>query len=168
MMDDTEKSGKTIATPPPKRGFLPAPCSGAMRHAPTPAPGGRYRRYLSLREGLEQPPGGALKDGGRTYEMAVAPMAHSTFNPRDELEDNHIMSSHVHIGLYDALREAGASEEKALAALATLPFPQHLATKEDLLKAIGEVKTDLAVLKFAVFTFGAAILALLVKLVFYP
>ena len=53
------------------------------------------------------------------------------------------MSSHVHIGLYDALREAGASEEKALAALATLPFPQHLATKEDLLKAIGEVKTDL-------------------------
>ena len=33
------------------------------------------------------------------------------------------MSSHVHIGLYDALREAGASEEKALAALATLPFP---------------------------------------------
>ena len=25
------------------------------------------------------------------------------------------MSSHVHIGLYDALREAGASEEKALA-----------------------------------------------------
>ena len=35
------------------------------------------------------------------------------------------MSSHVHIGLYDALREAGASEEKALAALATLPFPQH-------------------------------------------
>ena len=32
------------------------------------------------------------------------------------------MSSHVHIGLYDALREAGASEEKALAALATLPI----------------------------------------------
>ena len=76
--------------------------------------------------------------------------------------------SYVHIGLYDALREAGASEEKALAALATLPIPQHLATKEDLLQAIGEVKTDLAVLKFAVFTFGAAILALLVKLVFYP
>ena len=78
------------------------------------------------------------------------------------------MSSHVHIGLYDALREAGASEEKALAALATLPLPQHLATKEDLLKTIGEVKTDLAVLKFAVFTFGAAIIGLLVKLVFFP
>ena len=29
------------------------------------------------------------------------------------------MSSHVHIGLYDALREAGASEEKALAANAS-------------------------------------------------
>ena len=77
-----------------------------------------------------------------------------------------IMSSHVHIGLYDALREAGASEEKARAAAGAIP--QHLATKEDLLKAIGEVKTDLAVLKFAVFTFGAAILALLVKLVFFP
>ena len=48
------------------------------------------------------------------------------------------------------------------------PCNNALATKEDLLKAIGEVKTDLAVLKFAVFTFGAAILALLVKLVFYP
>ena len=78
------------------------------------------------------------------------------------------MSSHVHIGLYDALREAGASEGKALAALATLPLPQHLATKEDLLKAIGEVKTDLAVLKLAVFTFSAAIIGLLVKLVFFP
>ena len=31
------------------------------------------------------------------------------------------MNSHVHIGLYDALREAGASEETARAALATLP-----------------------------------------------
>ena len=78
------------------------------------------------------------------------------------------MSSHVHIGLYDALREAGASEEKARAGAVDIPVGQNLATKEDLLKAIGEVKTDLAVLKFAVFTFGAAILGLLVKLVFFP
>ena len=53
--DDTEKSGKTIATPP-ETGFPAVPCSGAMRHAPTPAPGGRYRRYLSLREGSEKTP----------------------------------------------------------------------------------------------------------------
>ena len=78
------------------------------------------------------------------------------------------MSSHVHIGLYDALREAGASEETARAGAVDIPVRQNLATKEDLLKAIGEVKTDLAVLKFAVFTFGAAILGLLVKLVFFP
>ena len=78
------------------------------------------------------------------------------------------MSSHVHIGLYDALREAGASEETARAGAVDIPVGQNLATKEDLLKAIGEVKTDLAVLKFAVFTFGAAILGLLVKLVFFP
>ena len=79
-----------------------------------------------------------------------------------------IMSSHVHIGLYDALREAGASEETARAGAVDIPVAQNLATKEDLLQAIGEVKTDLAVLKFAVFTFGAAILGLLVKLVFFP
>ena len=78
------------------------------------------------------------------------------------------MSSHVHIGLYDALREAGASEETARAGAVDIPVGQNLATKEDLLQAIGEVKTDLAVLKFAVFTFGAAILGLLVKLVFFP
>ena len=78
------------------------------------------------------------------------------------------MSSHVHIGLYDALREAGASEETARAGAVDIPVAQNLATKEDLLQAIGEVKTDLVVLKFAVFTFGAAILGLLVKLVFFP
>ena len=78
------------------------------------------------------------------------------------------MSSHVHIGLYDALREAGASEETARAGAVDIPVAQNLATKEDLLQAIGEVKTDLAVLKFAVVTFGAAILGLLVKLVFFP
>ena len=33
---------------------------------------GRYRRYLSLREGSEQaPPGAALKARRRTYEMAA-------------------------------------------------------------------------------------------------
>ena len=37
------------------------------------------------------------------------------------------MSSHVHIALYDALREAGASEEKARAAAG-----EHLATKQDI------------------------------------
>ena len=53
---DTEKSGETIATPPPKRGFLPAPIAALCNIAPIPAPGGRYRRYLSLREGSEKTP----------------------------------------------------------------------------------------------------------------
>ena len=57
------------------------------------------------------------------------------------------MSSHVHIGLYDALREAGASEEKARIAAADFPLPQYLASKEDLLKAFGEVKTEIADLR---------------------
>ena len=51
-----------------------------MWHAYSGLLGGRYRRYLSLREGLEQPPGGALKEGARTYEMARAgPFPESRF-----------------------------------------------------------------------------------------
>ena len=42
------------------------------------------------------------------------------------------MSSHVHIALYDALREAGASEEKARAAAGAIPADEHLATKQDI------------------------------------
>ena len=86
-----------------------------------------------------------------------------------------IMSSHVHIGLYDALREAGASDETARAGAVDIPVGQHLATKEDLLQAIAGVNdriakltTDVASLRVSVFTFGPLILALLVKLVFFP
>ena len=101
------------------------------------------------------------------------------FCPRDELEDNHIMSSHVHIGMYNALKELGASEESARAAVADLPIPQHLATKEDLLKAIVEVKVEMAslrgdvmrelgIIKWAYVAYGPIIIGLLVKLVFFP
>ena len=48
---DTEKSGETIATPP-KRGVPTGPDSGTVVPCRYPAPGGRYRRYLSLREGF--------------------------------------------------------------------------------------------------------------------
>ena len=50
--DDTEKSRETIATPP-KRGVPTGPDSGTVEHASIRPPGGRYRRYLSLREGSE-------------------------------------------------------------------------------------------------------------------
>ena len=53
--DDTEKSKETIATPP-KTGGACGPDSGTVEHYPYPAPGGRYRRYLSLREGSEKTP----------------------------------------------------------------------------------------------------------------
>ena len=53
--DDTEKSRETIATPQ-KRGVPTGPDSGPLEHALYPAPGGRYRRYLSLREGSEKTP----------------------------------------------------------------------------------------------------------------
>ena len=92
------------------------------------------------------------------------------------------MSSHVHIGLYDALREAGASEETARAGAVDITVGRNLVTKEDLLQAIAGVNeriagcndriakltTDVASLRVSVFTFGPLILALLVKLVFFP
>ena len=89
------------------------------------------------------------------------------------------MSSHVHIGLYDALREVGASEETARAGAVDIPVGQHLATKEDLLKAIGEVKVEMAslrgdvmrelgIIKWAYVAYGPIIIGLLVKLVFFP
>ena len=103
------------------------------------------------------------------------------------------MNSHVHIALYDALREAGASEEKALVAVADPPIPHHLASREDLLEAIagvndrigkvevsvndrigkvetgianlrGEVRRDMGILKFA---YGPIIIALLAKIAFF-
>ena len=38
--------------------------------------------------------------------------------------------------MYNALKELGASEESARAAVADFPMTQHLATREDLLQAI--------------------------------
>ena len=53
--DDPKKFEETIATPP-KGGFLLTPIA-ALSGTPLSRPvGGRYRRYLSLREGLEQTP----------------------------------------------------------------------------------------------------------------
>ena len=52
--------------------------------------------------------------------------------------------SHVHIGLYDALREVGASEETARAGAVDIPVGQNLATKEDLLQAIAGVNDRIA------------------------
>lgn len=66
--------------------------------------------------------------------------------------------------IYDALLEAGASHEKARAAAGAIPVGQQLATKQD----IADLKAEIAVLKFAMFTFGPLILALLLKLVFFP
>ena len=132
--------------------------------------------------------------------------------------------------IYDALKEAGATEEKARAAAAAVPLTEHLATREDLVATgqqladrtgglgvelrqeiadlrsavkedlaglrtefkedianlraefkqnLADLRTELkgdiarldkriAVLNLGVFTFGPAILALLVKLAFFP
>lgn len=66
--------------------------------------------------------------------------------------------------VYDALLDAGVSEAKAKAAAAAIPVGEHLATKED----VAQLKAEIAGLKVAVFTFGPLILALLIKLVFFP
>ena len=103
-----------------------------------------------------------------------------------ELEDNHIMSSYVHIGMYETLRKLGADDESAKAAIADLPIPQHLATKEDLLQLTselvdrigkvetgmatlrGEVMRELGIIKWAYVAYGPIIIGLLIKLVFFP
>jgi len=59
--------------------------------------------------------------------------------------------------VYEALVSAGADEDKAKAAAAAILVGERIATKQ-----------DIAVLKFAVFTFGPVIIGLLIKLVFFP
>ena len=76
--DDTEKSEETIATPP-KRGVPTDPDSGTQYRAPIPARRGSLSSVFIPAGRLgKDAPGGALKEGARTYEMAVAPIVHST------------------------------------------------------------------------------------------
>ena len=84
--------------------------------------------------------------------------------------------------VYEALLEAGASEPKAKAAAAAIPTVAEFATQQDvaalrqdiasvkqeLKQDISALKQDIAVVRFALFTFAPIILALLVKLVFFP
>jgi len=96
--------------------------------------------------------------------------------------------------VYEALIEAGTSEQKAKAAAGAIPIAGELATKEDLRELrdelgeriekverelserigkveremgerFGKLERDMAVLKFA---YGPVILALLVKIAFFP
>ena len=85
------------------------------------------------------------------------------------------MSSYVHIGLYETLRKLGADDESAKAAVADLPIPQHLATKEDpaevkteMATLRGDVMRELAIIKWAYVAYGPIIIGLLIKLVFFP
>ena len=66
--------------------------------------------------------------------------------------------------VYDALISAGAPEAQARAAAAAIPIQANLATQQD----IAELKAEIAVLKFAIFTFFPITIGLLLKLVFFP
>ena len=68
-----------------------------------------------------------------------------------------------------------AQAESAKAAVADLPIPQHLATKEDLAEVKtematlrGDVMRELAIIKWAYVAYGPIIIGLLIKLVFFP
>ena len=73
--------------------------------------------------------------------------------------------------VYDALIEAGTSEEKAKAAAGAIPLAGRLATKEDLdeqkarlAERLGRIERDLALFKFA---YGPVIVAVLIKTAFF-
>lgn len=70
--------------------------------------------------------------------------------------------------VYDALISAGAPENQARAAAAAIPIQDNLATRQDLLELKAELKAEIAVLKFAIFTFFPIVLGLLVKIAFFP
>ena len=88
--------------------------------------------------------------------------------------------------MYEALLLAQVPEDKAKAAAAEVAKTQDFASKSDVLelgaqlqaemgkrfaevdKRFAEVDKSLAVVKFAVFSGGSIILALLIKLVFFP
>ena len=69
--------------------------------------------------------------------------------------------------IYEALVEAGASEEKAKAAACAVPAEDRMATKTDIhhIKTdIQEIWAELKLLKFAVFTLYPFILAITYKI----
>lgn len=77
--------------------------------------------------------------------------------------------------LYEALIEAGASDGKARAAAAAIPTVERLVSRDDpaslkeaLTERIAALEAEVKTLEFAMFTFGPTILALLVKLMFFP
>ena len=81
--------------------------------------------------------------------------------------------------VYEALLLAHVPDDKAKAAAAEVARTQDIASKSDILELgaqlraemderFAEVEKSLAVLRFAVFSGGSIILALLVKLVFFP
>ncbi len=75
--------------------------------------------------------------------------------------------------VYEALVSAGAPKEQARAAAAAIPAARDMAAKHDIAdmatkQDVAELKQDIAVLKFAAFTFLPVIFALLAKLVFFP
>ena len=72
--------------------------------------------------------------------------------------------------LYDALMSAGVAETKAKAAAVAVPHGKDLCTKQGLEKGLAEVRAelraDMKVLKFAVFSMYPFILALVIKIFF--
>ena len=75
-----------------------------------------------------------------------------------------IMSSHVHIALYDALREAGASEEKARAAAGAIPAGEHLATNQDIAELKVSFYRQLWIMAAGIVTVNAGMLTAAVML----
>ena len=70
----------------------------------------------------------------------------------------------AHIALYDALREAGASEEKAKAAASAIPAGEHLATKQDIAELKVSFYRQLWIMAAGIVTVNAGMLTAAVML----
>ena len=101
---DTEKSEETIETiaTPQKRGVPTGPDSGPLEHARYPAPGGRYRRYLSLREGSELPPRSGALSSALPIPSTAAPRFPSPWMIPDRSSPSRVRFAALRPGLLRA------------------------------------------------------------------
>ena len=108
-MSHEKKKAGTRATPPQKnRGVMRTRIAGIWNMPLSRSPWGRSRPHLSLREGLEQPPGGGAKSPVSPIPSTAAPPFPSRFIVSDRSSPSRVRCAASRPG-----RLAGRSERRA-------------------------------------------------------